>query len=52
MGRTDVVKLLLSRGADVNAVNKDNKTALHMAMSSGTREVESGDQHSSTASHH
>ena len=32
-GHFDLVKLLLSRGADVNAMNNGGQTALHMAVS-------------------
>lgn len=32
-GHFDMVKLLLSRGADVDAVNNGGQTALHMAVS-------------------
>lgn len=31
VGRVDMVCVLIGYGADVNAVNRDNKTALHMA---------------------
>lgn len=32
-GHFDLVKLLLARGADVNAMNNGGQTALHMAVS-------------------
>ena len=35
MGRLEVVKLLLARGADVNAANKAGATPLHAAVANG-----------------
>ena len=35
MGFADIVKLLLDRGADVKAVDKDGNTALHSAAATG-----------------
>lgn len=34
-GKTDAVRLLMSLGLDVNAVNRDLKTPLHLAASNG-----------------
>ena len=36
---TDLVRLLLEKGADVNAVNKDGKTPLDLAEENGNKEV-------------
>src|ERR1039457_3059798 len=38
-GHREVVQLLLDRGADVNARDRDGKTALHGASRFGHREV-------------
>ena len=39
MGRLEVVELLLSRGADVNAANKAGATPLHAAVANGFEQV-------------
>jgi serine/threonine-protein phosphatase 6 regulatory ankyrin repeat subunit B len=38
-GHLGVVKLLLRRGADVNVLNKANKTAAELALENGKTEV-------------
>ncbi|KAL2009325.1 hypothetical protein VTN00DRAFT_7519 [Thermoascus crustaceus] len=38
-GRTDVVKILIDRGADVAAEGPDRQTALHLAVENGHRET-------------
>jgi len=39
MGRTDVVKALLSKGAEVNATDGDNETALMRAAEKGGADI-------------
>jgi ankyrin repeat protein len=39
MGRLEVVKLLLGRGAVVNAANKSGATPLHAAVANGFDQV-------------
>jgi ankyrin repeat protein len=39
MGHADVVKLLLSRGADVSAKDKDNETAISYATQNDLKEI-------------
>jgi ankyrin repeat protein len=39
MGRLEVVKLLITRGADVNAANKSGATPLHAAATNGFDQV-------------
>ena len=38
-GHTEVVRLLLERGADINATERDSKTALMLAAESGQTEI-------------
>lgn len=38
-GRTEIVRLLLKQGADVNAKNKDGETALDYAPDEDTRKL-------------
>jgi 26S proteasome non-ATPase regulatory subunit 10 len=39
MGRLEVVQLLITRGADVNAANKAGATPLHAAVANGFDQV-------------
>jgi uncharacterized protein len=38
-GRVEVVKLLLQKGADVNAKTRDGETALKVVQKTGTKEI-------------
>lgn len=46
-GYLEIVELVLKNGADINAKNKDNNTALHAAAQNGNVRIENHqtDQH-------
>jgi integrin-linked kinase len=39
MGQTNIVEMLINRGARINATNMGDDTALHLAAAHGHREI-------------